>query len=134
MTTQTYKGSCHCGRVRIEADFDLSAGTGKCNCTLCSKMRKWGASVKPNAFRLLSGKDDLGDYGSHDFSRHHFCKNCGVHVFGHANIPEIGGEYYSISLACLDNLDPSDLAEAPVRYLNGRDNDWFSAPKETRHL
>jgi hypothetical protein len=26
------------------------------------------------------------------------------------------------------------LAEAPVRYFNGRDNDWRTPPAETRHL
>lgn len=133
MATKTYKGSCHCGRVRIAADIDLSTGTGKCNCTLCTKIRKWGVIIKPEAFRLLSGEGSLGDYGS-SAQRHLFCKECGVHVFGKGHIPEIGGDYVSVNLASLDDLDPSDLADAPVRFFNGRDNDWFSTPKETRHL
>jgi hypothetical protein len=134
MTTQTYKGSCHCGKVRFEADIDLSAGTGKCNCTFCAKARKWGATIKPSAFRLIAGEDQLGSYGSGAMTRHFFCVSCGIHTFGRGNIPEIGGEYCSISLACLDDLDPTELADAPLRYFNGRDNDWFSTPKETRHL
>jgi hypothetical protein len=77
---KTYHGSCHCGAVRIEADLDLAAGTGRCNC------------------------------------------------------PEIGGAYVSINLACLDDADPAELASAPVRYMDGRHDNWFNPPTETRHL
>ncbi|WP_454831129.1 hypothetical protein [Pseudoxanthomonas wuyuanensis] len=46
----------------------------------------------------------------------------------------LGGQYYSINIACLDGVDHAELAATPVRYFNGRDNDWFSEPAVTCHL
>jgi hypothetical protein len=132
---KTYTGSCHCGAVRFEADIDLSQGTGKCNCSICTKTRNWGAIVKPDAFRLLAGENDLSDYQFASQSNHHlFCKHCGVHPFGRGYIEQIGGAFVSIRLAALDGVDPQELATAPVNYANGRDNSWWTPPAETRHL
>lgn len=132
---KTYCGSCHCGAVRFEADLDLAAGTGRCNCSICTKTRNWGATVKPDAFRLLGGKEALCDYQFGSKRAHHpFCRFCGVRTFGHGHIEEIGGDYVSIRLSALDDLDPAELATAPVKYFNGHDNDWWHEPAETRHL
>jgi len=132
---KTYHGSCHCGAVRFEADLDLSQGTGKCNCSICTKTRNWGTTIKPEAFRLLSGADNLSDYHFASHSMHHmFCKTCGVHSFGHGDIPQLGGAFYSVKLACLDDVDPAELIAAPVHYADGRHNKWEQTPAETRHL
>jgi hypothetical protein len=132
---KTHKGSCHCGKVRFEADVDLSAGTGRCNCSICTKRRAWSAQIKPEQFRLIAGEDELSDYQFGTMSGHHrFCKTCGVAPFGHGYIKEIGGAYYSINVACLDDVEPAAFVEIPIRYMDGRNNNWWNEPAETRYL
>jgi hypothetical protein len=135
MPVKTYHGSCHCGAVRYEVDLDLAAGGARCNCSFCAKVRNWSAAVKPAAFRLLSSPDATTDYtfGSHAV-HHTFCRTCGVHACAHGNIPAIGGEFVTVSLACLDDTDVKELAEAPVVYADGRNDNWWNPPAETRHL
>lgn len=130
-----HTGGCHCGAVRFEAEFDLSAGTGKCNCSMCSKMRFWSARVRPEDIRVLSGEDDLVDYQFNTHSVHHlFCRHCGIRSFEWADIPQAGGKYYSVNVLCLDDLDVDDLVAAPVTYYDGRNNNWWHRPAEIRHL
>jgi hypothetical protein len=132
---KTYSGSCHCGAVRYEADIDLAKGTNKCNCTYCGKARLWGVTVKPQAFRLLSDESELHDYYKPGGVAHHlFCRHCAIRSFERGYLEVLGGDYVTVNLACLDNVDPSELVAAPVNYMNGRENDWFSPPRETRHL
>ena len=132
---KTYTGSCHCGAVRFEADIDLSAGTNKCNCTICSKTRNWNAIIKPDAFRLLAGKNQLSEYQFGRKSMHHlFCRHCGVRSFGRGYSEQIGGDYVAVQLTSLENIDLQELIAAPIRFADGRNDDWGVAPQECRHL
>jgi hypothetical protein len=120
----TYRGSCHCGAVRFEADIDLRAGTSRCNCSICTKASLWSAIVPPSAFRLLAGEDNLGDYQrGGKFSHFLFCKTCGVRPFSRGDAPWTNGPYVSVQLTCLDDADLSDV---PVTYFDGRHDNWQS--------
>jgi hypothetical protein len=133
---KTYSGSCHCGAVRFEADLDIAAGTGKCNCSICTKTRLWLVNAKPEDFRLIAGEAELTDYrGANPVAHHTFCKHCGVHPFEWVDMPNMSGEkYFNINVACLDGLDIDELMAAPVSYYDGRNDNWGSRPSEVRHL
>jgi hypothetical protein len=134
MAKKTYRGSCHCGRVKYEADIDLSESTYRCNCTYCAKIRIWFASVKPADFRLLAGQAELGEYQFGPKRIHHmFCRHCGVRPFGHADIEEIG-PFVAVALGTLDDASPAELAAAPIVYFDGRNDNFESPPAETRHM
>jgi hypothetical protein len=132
---KTYHGSCHCGAVKFEADLDLAEGTGKCNCSSCTKTRAWGARGKPADLRVLAGEDQLSDY-QHGPKLSHFlfCQTCGCRPFARGDIAEMGGEYVSVFLASLDDIDPAELAQTPVTYMDGRNNNWWHPPAQTNYL
>ncbi len=135
--TKTYRGSCHCGRVRYEADIDLAKdGTTKCNCTICTKARWWGTTIPQRAFRLLAGEDALSTYNFRPGATllHHFCRLCGVRVMITGYVEELGGDIVTLQVATLDDVEPAELLEAPISYLDGKNDAWWNPPAEFRHL
>ncbi len=139
MTVKTYRGSCHCGAVRFEADIDLAEGTIRCNCSLCTKARAWFALVPVDRFRLLAGADAQSEYrwtppgraGSN--LRFRFCRTCGVRTPGHGeHLPPSDEPFWFIPIAGLDDVDPEELAAAPLRYVDGRHDRYGRAPEDTR--
>jgi hypothetical protein len=132
---KTYFGSCHCGDVTFAAEIDLTAGSGRCNCSICTKRRAWSVIVRPDDFRLLRGEDKLSDYQFGTNSMHHrFCSRCGCAPFGEGDVPEIGGAFIAIAVNCLDELTPEELAAVPASYSDGRNDAWRDQPKEVAYL
>jgi hypothetical protein len=57
-----------------------------------------------------------------------------VKALGIGNMEELGGKFYAINVACLDDAMEEELAQAPVTYEDGRNNRWDQVPAETRYL
>jgi hypothetical protein len=126
MTTKAHQGSCHCGAIRFTITIDPAQG-GKCNCSVCTKLNVTSAIAKPADLVVHS---DEGQHGVYEWgakiSRRYFCKQCGTHCYGRGHLAELGGDYVSVNLNCLDDFDPGQL---PLVYWDGRHNNWEAGPR-----
>ena len=77
----------------------------------------------------------MSDYQFNSRQGHHlFCAACGVRSFGRGYLKEIGGDYVSVQVACLDDAPPEELLSGPIHYADGHNDNWMQAPAEVRHL
>jgi hypothetical protein len=137
---KTYSGSCHCGAVRFQADVDLSKGTLKCNCSSCAKARSWLVFATPDRYRLIAGADSQAVYqwtppgNAAPNLEYHFCKNCGIRTPSRGVAEALGGVFHAIQVTLLDDVDPDELAGAPIQYVDGRNDHFDRPPADTRLL
>ena len=105
MTRRWYRGSCQCGRVSFEAELDLGARQAVASDSSL-------AFIKPSAFRLLSGDSDLADVQFGPMvGCNRFCRYCGIRTFGRGHLAKLGGDFYAINLATVD--DSVEALQAP---------------------
>ncbi|WP_166041038.1 GFA family protein [Sphingosinicella sp. YJ22] len=102
--TETYKGSCFCGNVEIEAT-GAPAAMGYCHCGSC---RAHSASPvnaftlwKSDDVRVTRGEDRLATYNKTDFSGRRYCADCGGHVM--VDHPSLG--LIDVHAATIPDLD-----------------------------
>ena len=136
MALKTYSGSCHCGAIRFQAEIDLAKGTTRCNCSICTKARAWFAIVTANHLRMISGEEALADYqwtppNREPHLHYRFCRTCGVRVFAQGDHPSLGGAFYALAVATLEDADPDELASS-IKYVDGRNDRYDQTPKDTR--
>ena len=140
MAYRKHHGSCHCKAVRYEAEFDLSAGTNRCNCSICSKARAWFLFVQGDAFRLLEGEEALSSYRWVPPGRteagltYRFCSRCGVRIYAMGELPQLGGRFYALHVPTLDDADREELVEAPLHFIDNAHDRPDRAPVDTRLL
>lgn len=131
---KTYRATCHCGRVVVEADLDLTRPSYRCNCSICRRNRFWPAVAMPDGFRLLEGEVELTKYVFGSGRNHHFfCRHCGVRVFGVGNETPIG-TMYGVNIGCLKGVTEEELSTVPITYTDGMHDRWDRTPEFTSHL
>jgi hypothetical protein len=131
---QTYRGSCHCGAVRFEAELDLEQSTYRCNCSICRRTRFWPAVARADGFRLLAGENELTKYLFNTRRNEHwFCKHCGVRAFGVGTDTPIG-RMFGVNVMCLEEVADETLAALPITYVDGLHDNWQNAPQFFAHL
>jgi hypothetical protein len=130
---QTYRGSCHCGAVRFEAELDLTQPSYRCNCSICRRTRFWPAVATPEGFRLLAGEAELTQYLFNTRkNQHYFCRRCGVRAFGIGTDTPMG-MMYGVNLGCLEGVSEEELSRIPVTCVDGL-HDRFAPPAHASHL
>jgi len=131
---KTYRGRCHCGAVRFEADLDLTQSTYRCNCSICRRTRFWPAVAKEGGFRLVAGESELTQYLFNTRkNEHYFCRHCGVRAFGIGTDTPIG-RMVGVNLGCLEDLSEEELARLPITRVDGLHDRWGAAPEFGEHL
>ena len=129
----TYRASCHCGRVVVEADLDLEQPSYRCDCSICRRSRFWPAVAAPDGFRLLQGGDALTRYVfGREANHHYFCSTCGVRVFGVGNDTPVG-KMYGVNIGCLEGVSEQASSKIPVVYVDGL-HDRMEPPEFRDHL
>jgi hypothetical protein len=124
MTTITYRGGCHCGRVRFEVDAPARPEVMDCNCSMCSKTGYLHLIARKEQFRLLSGRDVLTKYTFNTGTAQHlFCSVCGIKSF---YVPRSHPDGYSVSARSLEGLSLEQLIITPF---DGRH--WEQAAAES---
>lgn len=125
-TTSKHTGSCHCGAVRFEVEVDASKGS-RCNCRICTKLGATTSIVAPAAFRELTDASAAFTYGN-EYGKRSFCRTCGIFCFGRGHLEQLGGDYVSVNLHCIDGIDPSEMS---LVYWDGRHDNWEAGPRST---
>ena len=123
-SVQTYRGTCHCGRITFEVGAELTYVVD-CNCSIC---RRTGALWHPAAesdLRVLTGEADLVLYQFNTrTAKHYFCKHCGIHPFIR---PRLDPGRWAVNVRCIESVD---LSSVKVRSFDGQN--WEATARAIR--
>ena len=121
----TVKGTCSCQKIGYEISGELCDATA-CHCSMCRKTfgsyASAFATIKPNEFSWLKGKELLSSYDSSKNMSTLFCSNCGSTLGGTYN-----NEICWVTLGCV--LGEPDIKIASHIYMGSKAK-WETNPTE----
>lgn len=110
---QTYRGSCHCGRLRFEVDLELDH-VRVCDCSICRRRGALLHRVDDDHFRAVTPLEDASLYQWHtDTAKDYFCPVCGILPYRR---PRTAPDQWSVNVRCLEGVD---LDAIPVKRVEG---------------
>jgi hypothetical protein len=111
-----YQGSCHCGRIKFEAEGEITSALS-CNCSMCQRKGTLMWFLPRGNMQLLTPEKDTSVYLFNKHAiKHRFCPTCGIHPFGEAKSPS-GEAMAAINIRCIEGID---LQAVPVTQFDGR--------------
>lgn len=121
---QTYRGSCHCGRVSFELDGEVKYAI-ECNCSICRRKGALWHGTADASLRILSGESELTLYRFNTMTaKHYSCRHCGISPFSR---PRLDPGVWVVNIRCLEGVDPASL---PVHGFDGEH--WEDAARALR--
>ncbi|MES2978368.1 MAG: GFA family protein [Pseudomonadota bacterium] len=111
----THVGSCHCGRIKFEAEGDITSAMA-CNCSICQRKGSLLWFIPRTALKLLTPEENASTYlFNKHVIKHRFCPNCGIHPYGEG--PGPAGEMAAVNVRCIEGIE---LDTIPVTRFDGR--------------
>jgi hypothetical protein len=110
---QTYKGSCHCGKISFEVDMELDH-VRVCDCSICKKRGALNRRVEESQLRINIPLDELGLYEWRTkVAKDYFCPVCGILPFRR---PSDAPEIWTVNVRCLEGVE---LESIPIKKVFG---------------
>ena len=99
-------------------------------------LRAWNRDVVVHGHIhvAIGGLDDRRQLWGQRHLHLYFCRHCGARPYVTGELEALGGAFYAINLACLDDLTPEEWIASPVFFMDGRHDDYEREAEVTGHL
>ena len=68
------------------------------------------------------------------FLTYRFCRTCGIRIYATGDAEFMGGRFYALAVATLDDVDADELAAAPLKFIDNLHDRYDRPPADTRLL